>query len=89
MAKTYAQLGLLAKARQQPTLALEFAVRSIAVFDQFPHPATVSGLRNLVRLTRQRGISALEEAWTKVTGGPLPPTVRAYVERALTDEQEP
>ena len=63
-------------------------MRCVALFDQFPHPSTGQGPRHLARLTRQLGIGALEETWTKVTGGALPATVRAYVERTRNDEQE-
>ena len=88
MALTYGQLGLVAETRQQPAIALEQTVRCVALFDQFPHPSTGQGPRHLARLTRQLGIGALEETWTKVTGGALPATVRAYVERTRNDEQE-
>jgi hypothetical protein len=79
MAISYGQLGLLAEVRQQPVGALEQIVRSVALFDQFPHPATGPGPGHLARLTRQLGIGVLEETWAKVTGQTLPSTVRAYV----------
>ena len=68
MALTYGQLGLLAEARQQPAIALEQTVRCVALFDQFPHPATGPGPYHLVRLTGQLGLGALEGTWSKVTG---------------------
>jgi Tfp pilus assembly protein PilF len=86
MAMTYGQLGLLAEARQQLAIALEQTVRCVALFDQFPHPATGPGPYHLARLTAQLGMGALEETWTKLTGQPLPATVRAYVARARNDE---
>jgi tetratricopeptide (TPR) repeat protein len=77
-ALTYGQLGLLAEARQQPRQALEWLVRCVALFPQFPHPATGPGPSLLARLTRQLGMPALEEAWRQVTGQPLPQPVRDY-----------
>jgi hypothetical protein len=82
-AMTYGQLGLLAEAKRQPAAALEFTVRCVALFDQFPHPATGPGPDHLVRLTRQLGIRALEETWKKVTGVALPQAVKAYVQQGL------
>ncbi|MCW2890547.1 MAG: hypothetical protein JWO75_36 [Actinomycetia bacterium] len=77
-ALTYGQLGLLAEARQQPRQALEWLVRCVALFPQFPHPATGPGPSLLARLTRQLGMPALEEAWRQATGQPLPQPVRDY-----------
>jgi len=76
---TYGQLGLLAEARQQSHHALEWTVRCVSLFDQFPHPATGPGPGHLARLARQLGMSALEEAWRQVTGQPLPGQVRDYI----------
>jgi hypothetical protein len=54
-------------------------VRCVALFDQFPHPATGPGPFHLARLTRQLGMPALEEAWQRVTGQPVPQPVRDYI----------
>ena len=78
-AMTYGQLGLLADDRQQPRQALEWTVRCVALFDQFPHPMAGPGPAHLARLARKLGMPALEEAWQKVTGQPLPHPVRDYV----------
>jgi tetratricopeptide (TPR) repeat protein len=78
-AMTYGQLGLLAEARRQPRQALEWMVRCVALFDQFPHPATGPGHSHLARLTRQLGMPALDETWRQVTGQPLPQPIRDYV----------
>jgi tetratricopeptide (TPR) repeat protein len=85
MALTYGELGLLVEA-QQPPQALEWMVRCIALFPQFPHPATGPGPEHLARLTRQLGMPALEETWQQVTGQPLPQAVRDYV-TSHQDEQ--
>ncbi|MFD7403575.1 tetratricopeptide repeat protein [Streptomyces sp. NPDC059866] len=79
MAITYGQLGLLAEARQQPHVALEWMVRCVALFDQFPHPATGPGPDDLKRLTRTLGIATLEQTWQTITGNSLPPAVRHHV----------
>ena len=79
MALTYAQLGLLAEARQQPRQALEWTVRCVTLFSQFPHPATGPGRSHLARLARQLGMPALEQAWQQVTGQPVPQPVRDYI----------
>ena len=79
MASSYGQLGLLAEARGSPGQALEWMVRCVALFDDFPHPSTGPGPRHLARLTRQLGIPALEACWQQVTGGPLPGAVRDYL----------
>ncbi len=79
MAATYAQLGRLAEARGQDTLALEHNIRCVALFSQFPHPQTGTGPAALARLTRQLGMPALEKAWRQVTGQPVPQAVRDYI----------
>jgi hypothetical protein len=65
MAGSYGQLGVLAEARRQPATALEFVVRCITVFDQFPHPDTDPAPERLVFLTRQFGVGALEATWSR------------------------
>lgn len=79
MAMSYGQLGLLAEAQQQPGQALDWVVRCVTLFDQFPHPATGPGPDHLARLTHQLGMPALEHTWQQVTGHPLPQGVRAYL----------
>jgi tetratricopeptide (TPR) repeat protein len=79
MALTYGQLSLLAEARQQLHQALDWIVRSVTLFDQFPHPATGLGPQLLARFTRQLGISVLEEAWQQATGQPVPQPVRDFI----------
>ena len=79
LAITYAQLGLLAEVRGQDTLALQYNIRCVTMFSQFPSPQTGTGPSALVRLTGQLGMPALEQAWQEITGQPLPQPVRDYV----------
>ena len=84
------QLGLLAEQRGQPRQALEWMVRCVTLFEQFPHPLTGPGPEHLARLTAQLGIGALEASWREVTGSPLPQAVRDYISssRPGTGEQQ-
>jgi len=79
LALTYAQLGLLASARGQAPTALEWNIRCVTLFDQFPNPQTGTAPIALARLARQLGTPALEAAWRKVTGQPVPQPVRDYI----------
>ena len=79
MALTYVQLGLLAEERSQASLALQSNIRCVTLFDQFPSPLTGTGPDTLARLTRQLGMPALEQAWQKITGQPVPQPVRDYL----------
>ncbi len=83
MAFTYGQLGLLALARGDTTGALDWTVRCVALFPEFPHPATGPGPHNLARLTANLGMPALEASWQRCTGGPLPEPVWAWVAARL------
>ncbi len=82
MALTYGQLGLLAEDRTRPMHALDWMVRAIALFEEFPHPATGPGPAHLKRLTERLGVSALEDAWQRVTGRGLPDDIREFVQRS-------
>ena len=88
-AMTYGQLGLLAEARLEPCEALHWVVRSVAMFDEFPHPASGPGPKHLARLSRQLGISVLQQAWQEVTGSPLPEQVRDYATSHQDNEDGP
>jgi tetratricopeptide (TPR) repeat protein len=79
LALTYAQLGLLAEARNQAQAALEWNIRCVTLFDQFPSQLTGTGPAALARLTRQLGTLALQAAWRQVTGQPVPQPVRDYI----------
>ncbi|MCX4671509.1 tetratricopeptide repeat protein [Streptomyces sp. NBC_01381] len=79
MAASYGQLGHLAEARGQHSAALEWTVQCVALFEEFPHPATGPGPHHLSRLSQELGIEALERAWQSITGKPLPLQVRQYI----------
>jgi tetratricopeptide (TPR) repeat protein len=79
MAVGFGQLGLLAEERRRPAEALEWTVKCVALFDEFPHPATGHGPSILARLTAALGIDALEQCWQAVAGASLPPAVRDFV----------
>jgi tetratricopeptide (TPR) repeat protein len=87
MAKSYGQLGLLAVARGKPALALDWVIRCIALFPEFPHPATGPGPHHLAQLTAQLGMPALEAGWRKCNGSELPPHVRSEVSRMIADKK--
>jgi hypothetical protein len=76
MATSYGQLGVLAKQRGETHQALEWTVRCVTLFGEFPHPLTGPATRHLARLTAQLGTSALEAIWLKITGRALPQAVR-------------
>ncbi|MBT2482474.1 tetratricopeptide repeat protein [Streptomyces sp. ISL-94] len=80
MAFSYGQLGLLSEERGDPREALEWMVRCVACFEEFPHPATGPGPELLKRMVSSLGLEALEESWQAVTGEPVPPSVRDYVQ---------
>ena len=85
MANSYYQLGLLAEARGRPSEALAWTVRCVALFDEFPHPATGPGPQHLARLTAGLGVDTLERCWQQVTGHPLPQPVRDYIQAKETN----
>jgi tetratricopeptide (TPR) repeat protein len=88
MALTYAQLGLLAEARDQAQPALEWNIRCVTLFDEFPSPLTGTGPAALARLARQLGTPALEQAWQQTAGQPVPQAVRDYLTSHHDQEQE-
>jgi len=65
--------------RGQPRTALEWLVRCVALFGEFPDPLAGPALGDLARLTAELGTSALEACWSEVTGGSPPRAVRDYV----------
>jgi hypothetical protein len=81
MAPTLTQLGLLAVQQGDFRRALEWTVRCVTLFGEFPHPLTEPGPHNLAVLTAALGIGAVEETWRRVTGDPLPDNVREFVSR--------
>jgi hypothetical protein len=81
-------MGLLAADSRQYSDALVLAVRSVSLFEDFPHPMTSTGPDDLVRLTARLGTPALEAAWRAVTANPLPQKVRDYVTSRLRQGQQ-
>jgi hypothetical protein len=79
MALSFGQLGLLAEDRGRPEQAMEWTIRCVALFDEFPHPATEPGPTHLARLTALLGIDTLQRCWHRVTGKPLPDVVRNVI----------
>jgi tetratricopeptide (TPR) repeat protein len=79
LAETYTQLGLLAEDAGQLTKALEWNIRCLALFGQFPSPMTPGAPIALFRLTCHLGVPTVEQAWQQVTGRHLPQRVREYV----------
>jgi tetratricopeptide (TPR) repeat protein len=86
VALTYAQLGLLAEAQTQAPLALEWNIRCVSLFDQFPSPLTGTGPAALARLAHQLGMPALETAWQQITGQPVPQAVRDHITSHQDDQ---
>ncbi|KOX21726.1 hypothetical protein ADK67_25515 [Saccharothrix sp. NRRL B-16348] len=80
MAVAYGQLGRLAGDRGDADGALEWTIRSVALFERFPHRTTAPAHHQLARLHRAIGAQALERRWTDITGSPLPAGVREFLE---------
>ncbi|MFB8237085.1 tetratricopeptide repeat protein [Kitasatospora purpeofusca] len=79
LARTFGQFGLFAAEQGRPREAMEWLVRSISCFEEFPHPATWPSVLGLRRLTVDLGPRAVERAWRSVTGRRLPDAVRDRV----------
>ncbi|MFD0745884.1 tetratricopeptide repeat protein [Phytohabitans flavus] len=84
----YGQLGLLAEQRGDTDDAMKWVCRSVAVFDDFPHPMTAQSASHLAMLSRQYGVEAVERNWTEVTGAPLPPPVRLFIDQWQEPEED-
>jgi hypothetical protein len=85
LAMTYGQLGLLAELRGDVAGALDRMVQCVALFSEFPHPATGPGPRHLIRLTGMLGLPALAVSWQRCTRAALPPAVSRAVADAVND----
>ena len=81
LALTYGQLGSLFEARRDPAAALDWVVRCVSLFPEFPHPLTDPGPPLLARLTASLGMPALRASWQRCTGSGLP----AHVENAVAE----
>lgn len=86
MAVSFGQMGQLAEDRGQPEKAMEWVVRCVALFDEFPHPATGPGPTHLARLTAILGIDVLQRCWQRVTGQPLPHAIRDAIASGLSED---
>jgi tetratricopeptide (TPR) repeat protein len=83
---TYGQLGLLAEKRNEPLEALEWMIKCVSKFDEFPHPATGPAPEHLTRIVAgwgRDGMDLLDWWWEEVTGNPLPDSVRTYVRAGI------
>lgn len=76
----YGQLGRLAGDRGDADGALEYTIRSVALFEQSPDPRTSPAHHQLAQLTIRFGMEAIERHWADLTGDPLPPRVRDLIE---------
>ncbi|WP_344341603.1 tetratricopeptide repeat protein [Kitasatospora putterlickiae] len=79
LARTFGQFGLFAAEQGRPREAMEWLVRSITCFEEFPHPMTWPSVVKLGLLARDLGPRAVERAWRSVTGRRLPDAVRDHV----------
>ncbi len=79
LAWSYGQLGGLAARRGQSQQALDWMIKSVTQFDEFPHPATQPAPVMLAMLAFHLGVSVLEQGWQDATGSPLPAAVLDYV----------
>jgi len=61
-------------------------VKCVALFPEFPHPATGPGPGHLARLTAKLGMPALAASWAKCTGSQLPDKVRSAVSKMIADQ---
>ena len=75
------QLCLLAEKQGRDEEALDWMVRCVGLFDEFPHPATGPGPEHLARLTRKLGVKILEATWLRCHGVALPEAVRQGLAR--------
>ncbi len=80
LASTLGALGLLAEDQGRAVDALMWTIRCVALFDDFPHPATGPGPAHLARLTADLGVEVLEGQWHKATGQRLPQVVLDFVQ---------
>ena len=72
----------------QAPLALQWNIRCVTLFDQFPSPLTATGPAAFARLARQLSMPALQAAWQQLTGQPVPQAVRDYLTSHPDDNDE-
>ena len=66
---------------QQAAVILDWTIKSVALFEEVPHPAAEVGAARLAWICDRSGLPLLEDAWLRVTGQPLPRQVRRYLTR--------
>ena len=77
MVTSFGQMGLLVKEQGDVQKALDWTIRAVALFDEFPHPSTGPAPKYLLEFTQELGgVSILEERWQECMGVPLPDYVR-------------
>ena len=60
-------------------------VHGVALFPEFPHPATGPVPGHLARLTAELGMAALADSWRRSTGEALPAAIGDAVARMIED----
>ena len=86
---TLALRGLLAEEQDRINEAFGYAIRAVALFEEFPHRLSGSAPAQLARLTSQHGDTALRDAWTATTGNQIPADVFNWIaeqDKGATDE---
>ncbi len=86
---TLALRGLLAEEQDRINEAFGYAIRAVALFEEFPHRSSGSAPAQLARLTSQHGDTALRDAWTATTGNQIPADVFNWIaeqDKGATDE---
>jgi tetratricopeptide (TPR) repeat protein len=86
LAVAYVQLGTVVGARGDTDGALEWTIRSAALFEQVPHPSAMIAHHQLAALDRRFGRQVLAERWERITGGSLPDHLRNFLETNQSKE---
>ena len=79
MALTSGALGVLAEDRGQFPQALDWTIRCLILLNRISSPLIEAGLSQLAHLYHQLDMPIVQEAWERLTGQPLPSTVRNYI----------
>ena len=87
LAVNYNLAALVAWQRGSLAAALEWAVRSLAMFEEFPDPGSNPAPQYLLSLTSAQGLSVLEDIWLRVTLRPLPMAIREFIRQAPAGRQ--
>jgi WD40 repeat protein/tetratricopeptide (TPR) repeat protein len=79
----YMMLGAASVQKGNYSDSLEWCIKSLAITDGVPKPSNGPAAELLAAITNSiMGLPALEEAWRRITGLPLPEIVRDYVKAA-------